>query len=65
MVSSGIGIWDYTTARLMKKYIDSDEAMLFCNLNLAELNKQRHYKTKTFFLRGRRDDLYSRNLDHQ
>ena len=63
MIGSGIGIWDYTSARLMKKCVAGDETILYCDLNLDALRKKRHLEAKTFFLKDRREDLYFRSMD--
>jgi predicted amidohydrolase len=49
IVGSGIGIWDYTTAKLMKKIVDTDETILYCDLNIAELKKIAIKSQKRFF----------------
>lgn len=55
---SGIGIWDPTTADLLKACVDGTDAILFYDLDLATLEKKRTIKSKTFFLKDRRQGLY-------
>ena len=56
---SGLGIWDPATARLLKACVDGKEAILYHDLDLATLVKKRTNKSKVFYLKDRRQDLYS------
>jgi predicted amidohydrolase len=55
---SGIGIWDPATAQLLKACVDNKDAMLFYDLDLASPAKKRTTKSKTFYLKDRREELY-------
>ncbi|MBI9088921.1 MAG: hypothetical protein JEZ12_06885 [Desulfobacterium sp.] len=60
---SGIGIWDPATAKLLKECVDDKDAMLFYDLDLAALAKKRTNKSKTFYVKDRRQDLYGPDQD--
>lgn len=55
---SGIGIWDPATAQLLKECVDGNSAILFYDLDLATLENKRTKKSKTFYLKDRRQELY-------
>jgi len=55
---SGMGIWDPATAQLVKVCVDDKDAILYHDLDLASLVKKRRNKSKLFYLKDRRPDLY-------
>ncbi|SMD05265.1 Predicted amidohydrolase [Desulfocicer vacuolatum DSM 3385] len=55
---SGMGIWDPGTAQLLTSFVDGEDGILFYDLNLAALAKKRGKKSKRFFLKDRREELY-------
>ncbi|MFK5952312.1 MAG: nitrilase-related carbon-nitrogen hydrolase [Desulfobacterium sp.] len=55
---SGMGIWDPATAQLLKVCVDDKDAILYHDLDLASLVKKRTNKSKLFYLKDRRQDLY-------
>lgn len=54
----GIGIWEPSTAGMLKSQSSPEKAIHYFDLNLAALEKKRHKKNKTFFIKDRRGQLY-------
>ncbi len=61
-LGSGMGVWGPEDGELLKKFVDKNEAVLFCDLDLAALRNKRTPKSKTFYLKDRRNELYIRHL---
>ncbi len=55
---SGMGIWDPGTALLLNSCVDDKDAIIYHDLDLATLVKRRTNKSKLFFLKDRRQELY-------
>ena len=62
-LGSGMGIWGPDDGSLLKKSVDKNDAVLFYDLDLAASRKKRTSKSKTFYLKDRRNELYIRHLE--
>lgn len=54
----GIGIWEPSTADMLKAQTSPNEAILYYDLDLAALERKRNKKNKTFYIKDRRGQLY-------
>ena len=62
-LGSGMGIWGPDDGSLLKKSVDNKEAILYYDLDLSALRIKRTPKSKTFYLKDRRNELYIRHLE--